>query len=167
MTWVVPTTIKVRLSIAIGVDLPTAAILCNRRPCWLPTWLNSYRLRSRNNKDASAGAIMIESYRLRWHQRQSERRRCRRGRSGGRRIGRRLQSNVPCIWGQQLMIRSMWSPGRRGLQTTTSNALKIMKEQYYCYVIEAWNSNMIFILLMYERAIWLLSYKYTKEKYDF
>ena len=226
-----PTTIRVRISIEIGVDRPTAAILwkedhvgCQR------DWIVPASLSSRteqttktplqaqhrwihivfvindgaNDKYVATGATWMNLYHLRLRRRKEQQRRHRRRKmndfvsslsSTMKRtaktpppaqpwlncIGFVVINNeandkdaaagavaaavpddatdrifyVPCIGGPRLMMKSMWSPGRRGHQTTTSTtsnapksmkSMKSMKEQYYCYVIDVWRRNMIVTL---------------------
>ena len=141
-----PTHIRARLSIEIRLDLLNAEILCDRRPCWLPTCLNLYRLCC--------------------HWKRSERQRRRRGRRGGRRTGQHRRLNVPCIRGRRLMMQPMRSPGRRRRQmhrkARKSNMIVILlmheraiwflfywytKEQYDCYFksFDDSSSNLLYL----------------------
>ena len=155
MTREKPTTIRVKLLIAIGVDLPTAAILWKEdyfvcQHDWMRIVFVVIDDKA-NDKDAPVGATWLNYYRLRHHQRHIKRQRFRRGGNNdwirivfvvlNEKVNNEYaatgvvtdtvpderQSNVPCFRRRRFMMRSMRSPGRRGCRTTSSNALKILK----------------------------------------
>ena len=131
------------------------------RTCWLPTWLNRIGFividDRAKDKDAAAGANLMNLYLLDHRRRRERQRRCRRRNNywivsallslttdWTTKMPLRAQwrlpvaaavpddandwiCHLPFIEGILLVMRSIWLPGQQGRWTTTSNAPKIMK----------------------------------------